>query len=100
MMPAASFHAGISLCPRAPPEGSPMLVRTVTVLGGGSAGFLAAIALKAKLPDLAVTLLRSQDIGIIGVGEGSTLPLTYFLHKFLGLGDRAFIDVARPTWKL
>jgi tryptophan halogenase len=77
-----------------------MLVSDVTVLGGGSAGFLAAIALKAKIPELRVTVLRSQDIGIIGVGEGSTLPLTSFLHHFLGLGDKTFIEIARPTWKL
>jgi tryptophan halogenase len=76
------------------------MVSNVTVVGGGSAGFLAAIALKAKLPELAVTVLRSKEIGIIGVGEGSTLPLTQFLHQFIGLGNRPFLDIACPTWKL
>ncbi len=76
------------------------MITNITVLGGGSAGFIAAVALKSKIPALNVTVLRSKEIGIIGVGEGSTVPMTSFLHQFLGLGDRTFIEVARPTWKL
>ena len=75
------------------------MVEKVIVLGGGSAGFLAALALK-KVPGVRVIVIRSKEIGIIGVGEGSTLPLTQFLHGFLGLGDKAFLEIARPTWKL
>ena len=62
------------------------LVNKVIVLGGGSAGFMAAIALKAKLPGLDVLVIRSKDIGIIGVGEGSTVTLTKFLHEYLKIG--------------
>ena len=76
------------------------MVDRVIVLGGGSAGFLAAIALKSKLPDVAVSVIRSKDIGIIGVGEGSTIGLTNFLHNYLGIRPKRFFDVARPTWKL
>ena len=75
-------------------------VSKVIVLGGGSAGFLAAIALKAKLPELAVTVIRSKDIGIIGVGEGSTVALTDYLHRYLSVPARQFFEVAQPVWKL
>src|SRR5688572_11422491 len=75
-------------------------VKKVIVLGGGSAGFMAALALKIKLPDLAVTVIRSKDIGVIGVGEGSTVPLTKFLHGYLGIGYERFHAMAQPTWKL
>ena len=75
-------------------------VTRVLVLGGGSAGFMAGIALKAKNPALEVRVLRSKDIGIIGVGEGSTLALTRFLHEFVGVGPKKFFEVAQPTWKL
>ena len=76
------------------------MVRRVIVLGGGSAGFLAALALKVKMPDLRVRVIRSKEIGIIGVGEGSTPPLTNFLHDFLRLPARAFVEGANPTFKL
>jgi tryptophan halogenase len=76
------------------------VVNKVIVLGGGSAGFMSAIALKVKLPALRVVVIRSKDIGIIGVGEGSTVPLTKFLHEYLAVGHKKFLEVAQPTWKL
>jgi tryptophan halogenase len=78
----------------------PRVINNVIVLGGGSAGFMAAISLKVKLPQLSVRVIRSKDIGIIGVGEGSTIPLTKFLHEYLQVGHKKFLEVAQPTWKL
>jgi tryptophan halogenase len=76
------------------------MVQKIIVLGGGSAGFMAAVALKAKLPAIDVLVIRSKDIGIIGVGEGSTLALTRFLHEYLKVGMKKFHEVAQPTWKM
>src|SRR5215210_956785 len=76
------------------------IVRDVTVLGGGSAGFMAALTLKLKLPDLSVRVIHSSDLGIIGVGEGSTVVLTRFLHHYLRLNPARFFEMAQPTWKL
>src|SRR5688572_10981425 len=76
------------------------MVQRVIVLGGGSAGFMAAGALKRVMPDLDVLVIRSKDIGIIGVGEGSTVGLTDFLHQLLKVKPKTFFEVARPTWKL
>jgi tryptophan halogenase len=75
-------------------------VQRVIVLGGGSAGFMAAAALKTRLPQIDVHVIRSPDIGIIGVGEGSTVALSVFLHDFLNVGRKKFIEVARPSFKL
>lgn len=75
-------------------------VQNVIVLGGGSAGFLAALTLKLKLPNLAVRVIHSSDLGIIGVGEGSTVVLTRFLHEYLRLSPTKFFEIAQPTWKL
>src|SRR5207247_7296078 len=69
-------------------------------LGGGSAGFLASIFLKTFLPRLSVKVVRSADIGIIGVGEGSLDALTRFLHTTLRIDPNAFLKQASPTWKL
>ena len=76
------------------------MIRRVLIVGGGSAGFLAALALKTRLPELDVRVVRSKEIGIIGVGEGSTPALTRFLHEYLAITPGRFFEVARPTWKL
>jgi len=77
-----------------------IMIDCVLVLGGGSAGFLASIFLKTLLPKLSVKVVRSADIGIIGVGEGSLDALTRFLHTTLGIDPNSFIKQAAPTWKL
>jgi len=76
------------------------MIKSIVVLGGGSAGFMAAIALKTKVPNLDVLVIRSREIGIIGVGEGSTVGFFKFLHEYLGIGPKRFLEVAQPTWKL
>ena len=47
-------------------------IQSVAVLGGGSAGLMVALTLKRKLPHLQIRVIRSPDIGVIGVGEGTT----------------------------
>ena len=65
-------------------------VRSVIVLGGGTAGFLAAMALRTRMPDLPVRLIRSKEIGIIGVGEGTTVAIQNHLFGFLKLDVAEF----------
>ena len=77
-----------------------MTVKQVIVLGGGSAGFLAAITLKTRLPDLPVLVIRSKEIGVIGVGEGTTVSVPNFLHGYLGIDPLEFHRAVRPTFKL
>jgi tryptophan 7-halogenase len=75
-------------------------IESVLVLGGGSAGFIAALSVKKHLPALRVRVVRSPDIGIIGVGEGSTADLPNHFHGFLGLDPKKFYAEVRPTPKL
>ena len=75
-------------------------VARVLVLGGGSAGFLAAITIKYRLPKLPVTVVRSKDIGIIGVGEGTTVVIPQHLHDYLKVDLAEFYRLADPQWKL
>jgi tryptophan halogenase len=51
----------------------------ITVVGGGTAGWLTALYVKTCLPDSEVTLIESEEIGILGAGEGSTPHLVYLL---------------------
>ena len=76
------------------------MVHSVLVLGGGSAGFLAAITLKTRLPQLPVTVLRSKEFGIIGVGEGTTVFFPNFLHGYAKIDPGEFVRHAHPTFKL
>jgi tryptophan 7-halogenase len=76
------------------------LVKSVIVLGGGTAGFLTAIALRSKLGHLRVRVIRSKDIGVIGVGEGTTVAVTGHLHGYLGLDLSTFYREVKPIWKL
>jgi len=84
-------------------NGKPMpspSIQSVLVLGAGSAGLLAALSLKRKLPHLSVRVVRSRDIGVIGVGEGTTPTFPAHLFQFLGLKRRQFYELAEPMWKL
>jgi tryptophan halogenase len=76
------------------------MVHSVLVLGGGSAGFLAAITLKTRLPQLDVCVLRSKEFGIIGVGEGTTVFFPNFLHGYAKIDPGEFVRHAHPTFKL
>ena len=76
------------------------MIQDIVVLGGGSAGLLAALSLKAALPQLSIRIVLSRELGVIGVGEGSTADLPNHLHGFLGIEPGDFHARARPTWKL
>lgn len=54
-------------------------IKNVTIIGGGTTGWLTALYAKTVMPTKTITLIESEDIGIIGVGEGSTPPLVSLL---------------------
>ncbi len=54
-------------------------IRDVTILGGGTAGWLVALYAKTVLPTKKITVIESDSIGILGAGEGSTPQLISFL---------------------
>jgi tryptophan halogenase len=73
---------------------------TVGVIGGGTAGYFTAIALRRRFPDLRVTLVESSAIPVIGVGEATTTLMPPFLHHDLGLDVVELFRAVRPTFKL
>ena len=78
---------------------SPMR-KKVVIAGGGTAGWLAAVALAKQLgPLLDVVLIESEAIGTVGVGE-STIPTARTFHAAVGLDEREFLRATGATFKL
>lgn len=72
----------------------------VVVAGGGTAGWVAAATLSAKLGAvLDITLIESEEIGTVGVGE-STIPPMRVFHKLLGINEDEFVAATMATYKL
>lgn len=78
----------------------PKAIRTIGVIGGGSAGYLAALTLRAHLPDTEISLLESSSIPVIGVGEATTSEFPAFLYKVLRFDIEDFYRKVQPTYKL
>lgn len=75
-------------------------LKRVVVLGGGTAGWMAASALHARLGHaIDITLIESEEIGIVGVGE-ATLPHIRFFVESLGLDEADFMRATHATFKL
>ena len=81
-------------------EGECRPVRRVVIAGGGTAGWMVAAALSKTLGRLLqITLVESDEIGTVGVGE-ATLPSLQTFHRLLGIDERAFMAATQATFKL
>ena len=75
-------------------------VRRVVILGGGTAGWMTACALaKTVGRSVAVTVLESEEIGIVGVGE-ATIPTIHWFNEVIGLDEAEFLRASKATFKL
>jgi tryptophan 7-halogenase len=85
------------------PQSAPMSdtrLRSIVIIGGGSAGWMAAAALSRALEfPVAITLVESEDIGIVGVGE-ATVPHLRAFNQSLQIDEVEFVRAVRGTFKL
>jgi len=73
-------------------------VKSLTVVGGGTAGLITALILKQR-SNLDVNLVYSSNIGIVGVGEGSTEHFGEFM-SFVGIKPSQIIKECDATFKI
>jgi tryptophan halogenase len=74
--------------------------RRIVIVGGGTAGWMTAAALaRFCVPGVSVTLVESDEIGAIGVGE-ATIPTIHAFNNALGLDEAEFVAATGATYKL
>ena len=79
---------------------APAAVKKVVIAGGGTAGWMAAMALSTHFNKLLdITLVESEEIGTIGVGESTVPPIVAF-HELLGIDEQDFMRQCAATFKV
>ncbi|MDO3380918.1 tryptophan halogenase family protein [Gilvimarinus algae] len=75
-------------------------MKRVVIAGGGTAGWIVAAALSHQLGELLdITLVESEEISTVGVGEATIPPMRTF-HRLLGIDEQEFMKATDATFKL
>ncbi len=80
----------------------PNRIKKIAIIGGGTAGWMTAAAFSKVLREAyepEITLVESEEIGIVGVGE-ATIPQINTFNRLIGLDPDEFLKRTKGTFKL
>ena len=72
--------------------------KSFLIVGGGTAGWMAAMLFQRAMPDCSITLIESSCQGVIGVGEGSTPALKTFMDA-VGIAELDWMPACQASFK-
>jgi hypothetical protein len=76
-----------------------MNTNTITIVGGGSSGWMTAAFLIRTFPEKEITVIESSNIPIIGVGESTLIDFTNF-RDYLGIEEKDFMKKTNASYKM
>src|SRR5580698_7168285 len=95
------LHKSRSACAKLFDVMSPLPIRSIAIVGGGTAGWMTAVSLAKffKASGVRIRLIESDQIGIIGVGEATIPPIMHFIRA-AGIDENDLVRKTQSTFKL
>jgi tryptophan halogenase len=76
-----------------------MKIKELCIVGGGTSGWMLAVAMQKYNADIEITLIESDKVGSIGVGESTIPVVSNFIKQFLGFDEKDWMPNCDAVYK-